>query len=140
MVAIANAHGNQAPKPAESEQFKPGQVWKYKTRATEQMSRVMIGKIERDDHIGKIVHVKIVGLKLRNKRASDGYSEVIGHAPMTEAALAGSVTELTDETAQLDDFSGGYETWLAAFKAGQAGVFTVSLSDLAKFMEKSLSR
>ena len=137
---MLNAHGNQAPKAAQSAQFKSGQVWKYNTRANEKMSRVLIGKIERDDHIGIIVHVKVIGLKMRNKRADDGFSEVIGHAPVSEAALSGSVTELTDATADLDDFQRGYETWLRAFKAGQAGVFTISLSEIAKFMEKALNR
>ena len=140
LIGWANGHGNQAPKPAESAQFKPGQVWKYKTRANEELSRVMIGKVEHDDHIGKIVHVKIIGLKLKNKRATDGFSEVLGHAPISEKALADSVTELTAEAAELKDFQRGYETWLASFKSGHAGVFTISLAEIAKFMEKALDR
>ena len=64
----------------------------------------------------------------------------MNHAPVSEAAFAASVTELTDEVADLDGFSEGYETWLASFQDDDAGVFTITLAEIAEMMEGALNQ
>ena len=46
---------------ASSPQFRVGQVWRYQTRPGEGASRVIIGRIERIEGIGKVVHVEAHG-------------------------------------------------------------------------------
>lgn len=128
------------PEPATSSQFEPGQVWRYQTRPGEEGSRVIIGKIERAPELGTIVHVKLVGLRLRNPAAPGGFSGVLAHAPVSEVQVSASVAELTDEPADLEGFSEGYQTWLSAYRAGDAGIFTISLAEIAEVTEQALSR
>ncbi len=123
-----------------SERFASGQVWLYKTRPTEEASRVIIGKIEMTPKVGTIVHVKLIGLRLKNSSALGGFSTVLTHAPVSEAALSASVTELSNEVFDLDGFSEGYNTWLSSFRTGDAGVFTISLSEIAEAMEQALNQ
>jgi len=139
-AAAACAEEIPPPKPAVSDQFAPGQVWRYKTRPGEEGSRVVIGKIENAPKIGMIVHVKLVSLSLKNPTAPGGVVSVMSHAPVSEAQVSASVTELTDEVGDLDGFADGYNTWLSAFRAGDAGVFTITLSEIAEYMEQALNR
>ena len=144
-VGIATAAAGCAeelppPEPATSSQFEPGQVWRYKTRPGEEGSRVIVGKIEHAPKLGTIVHVKLTGLRLKNPSAPAGISEVMSHAPVSEPQLSASVTELTDGDGDLEGFSDGYATWLSSYRSGEAGVFTISLAEIAEYMERALSQ
>jgi hypothetical protein len=136
--AAACAHTQQLPppQPAISKQFSPGQVWRYRTRPGEEGSRVIIGKVERASELGTIVHVKLIGLALQTPAGS---GSVVEHAPVAEAQMALSVTELTHEPPDLEGFAEGYETWLSEFRAGRAGVFTLTLSEIAEHVERALN-
>ncbi len=80
-AAAANAEEFPSPEPMSSDQFAPGQVWRYKTRSGEEASRVIIGRIEKSPKIGTIVHVKLTGLQIKNPDAPGGHSSVMTHAP-----------------------------------------------------------
>ncbi|NKB59718.1 MAG: hypothetical protein GKS00_25655 [Alphaproteobacteria bacterium] len=127
------------PEPTTSERFKVGQVWTYKTRTVETGSRVIIGKIEKIPQIGTVVHVKLVGLHLKNPLADGGYGSVIQHLPVSEAALLDSVVARTSDVADLTGFSDGYETWLSAYRNEGAGVFTGPLAEIADMMEQVIN-
>ena len=129
-----------APVTTTSEHFEVGQVWAYRTRPGEEESRVIVGRIEelREDTI--VVHVQLVGVRLRNPAAPTGYASVIGHAPIDEAALRGSVTTLTDEKIEPDGLDEGYRIWLEGYREGQAGVFTIPLSEVVGFIEEAINR
>ena len=129
-----------SPEPMSSDQFAPGQVWRYNTRSGEEASRVIIGRIEKSPKIGTIVHVKLTGLRIKNPDAPGGLSLVMTHAPISESALSASVTELTKEVSDLDGFSEGYNTWLSSFRVGDAGVFTIPLSQVTEVMEQTLNQ
>jgi hypothetical protein len=116
-----------------------GQVWKYRTRPGEENSRVTIGKIEELETFGTVVHVSLSGLKVKNASAPQGTMSVMGHAPVAQAQVVASVTELTSDPAYLESFQQGYETWLDAFKKEQAGVFQVELAELVGQIEKALN-
>lgn len=136
-AAAALAEELPPPEPAVSSQFSPGQVWRYKTRPGEESSRVVIGKVERAPNLGTIVHVKLIGLSIEGP---GGVASVMSHAPVSEAQVSASVTELTSEVADLEGFAEGYGTWLSAFRAGKAGVFTRTLAEIAEYMERALNQ
>jgi hypothetical protein len=139
-ASAACAGQPEIPVAANSSQFEVGQVWRYKTRPEEEGSRAIIGKIDKTPTLGTIVHVKLTGLRLRNSAAPDGTSTVMSHAPVSEAVVSASVTELTAEDADLEGFQEGYMTWLLAFRAGEAGVFTLELAEIANHMEQILNQ
>src|SRR5579859_7428579 len=122
-------------KPATSSRFAPGQVWRYKTRPGEKGSRVVIGKVEAWNG-GNVVHVKIIGLKLKNRHRLGGISEEIGHVPITEKALAASVTAKVDEKADLDGLEAGYAEW----KSHRGGAFDKPVKDVVQYVEDLVSK
>ena len=139
-LGMANAAERPLPKPAASSQFEVGQVWHYKTRSTEKNSRVLIGRIEKVDAQGTIVHVKLINLRIKNPRKPDRFFRMVSHSPISETALSASVTKLADEAADLAGFDAGYQSWLASYRAGKAGVFDARLSEIVNIMEKGLNQ
>ena len=49
-----------------NEKYKEGQVWSYKTRENESNSKIYIVKIEYNKTIGKIYHIYIDNLNIKN--------------------------------------------------------------------------
>ena len=138
LIALACASSlwaDDGVRPAKSEKFSIGHVWRYKTREGETDSRVHIGRIEsiRDQ---VVIHVKLTGLSIR---AGGQTGSVIAHTPIAEDSLAGSVVELTQEPADLGHFDEGYAGWREAFDAGGAGWFTISLAEIVATIETSLN-
>ena len=84
--------------------------------------------------------VKLTGLRVKNPDAPGGFSSVMTHAPVSESALSASVTKLAKEVSDLDGFSEGYVTWLSSFRAGDAGVFTIPLSEITEVMEQTINQ
>jgi len=145
VIALASVVGGCAtgpalPERASSPKYRVGQVWRYETRVGEEQSRAIIGRIERIDGIGMVVHVKLTGLHLTNAAAAPGaVGTIMYHAPMREDWVAASLLELTTERGDLDGFAEGYGKWLAAYRKGEAGVFSVPLSEVVEAMEQALN-
>ena len=135
-AAAACATGPPAPERASSPQFRIGQVWRYQTRPGEGASRVIIGRIERIEGIGRVVHVKLTDLKLMSSAAPGSVATIMFHAPVREDWFAASLVELTPERGDLEGFAEGYGAWLAAYRKGEAGVFSIPLSDVVATMEQ----
>lgn len=119
--------------------FEDRQVWRYRTRAGEEGSRVVVGRVERWERLGVVVHVRLTGLRLANPRIAGGLSGTIDHLPLSEQALGDSVLELTTEPPDLAGFEDGYASWREAFDRGQAGVFSVPLPEVLAFVERGLA-
>lgn len=134
-LVAACASGPPMPERASSPRYRVGQVWRYQTRPGEEASRVIIGRIEKIEGVGTVVHVKLTGLDLRGPQ---GVATVMFHAPVGEAYLSASVTELTDERGDLDGFAEGYAMWRVAYREGKAGVFTLTLFEILETMEQAL--
>lgn len=124
---------------ATSDQFAVGQIWEYKTRPGEEGSRVIVGKIESIDKVGKVVHVKLSGLKIRNPGAPGGYSTTMGHAPVLGEKLKESVTKLAGHSGDLEGFQEGYSTWLKEHRSGKAGVFSITLREIVDSIEQAIT-
>ncbi|CAD0221324.1 hypothetical protein [Chryseobacterium sp. JV274] len=122
------------------EQYSVGQEWNYKTRPTEKSSILKILKIEDYPETGKIIHISISGLKMKNPASPTGYAETLTHIPISEEALDKSVTSLKNETGKKPDSleMGGYSYWKKEFDKGNAGIFTIPVSEIVGAMEKSI--
>lgn len=119
--------------------FAAGQVWLYRTRPADVGSRLVIGLVECDQRLGSIVHVKLTGLWFD---PGPGFpateARTISHLPISAEALARSVTELTDEPADLSGLQHGYDLWKAEFEDGKAGIFTIEVAKIVEAMAAAL--
>ena len=141
VLAVGCGEGEvSAPQPATSKNFLEGQVWRYHTRVGEEDSRLVIGKVETVRGIGVIIHVKLTRLLLHSPAAPDGMPSHLSHVPITETYLADSATELTDEIADLEGFGEAYETWQRLFMQGNAGIFTITVSEVVDHIEAQLAQ
>lgn len=123
------------------DQYSVGQEWNYKTRPTEKSSILKILKIEEYPKTGKVIHISIRGLKMKNPSSPTGLAEYISHLPISEEALNKSVTNhLKNETGKRPDSieMDGYSYWKKEFDNGNAGIFTIPVSEIVSTMEKSI--
>jgi len=122
------------------DQYNVGQEWNYKTRPTEKNSTLTILKIEEYPETGKVIHISISGLKMKNPASPSGYAETLTHIPISEEALDKSVTSLKNETGKKPDSleMNGYSYWKKEFDNGNAGIFTITVSEIVSTMEKSI--
>ncbi|MDQ0592784.1 hypothetical protein QFZ37_001153 [Chryseobacterium ginsenosidimutans] len=118
--------------------YKVGQEWNYKTRKGEENSTLKILKIEEYPKIGKVIHISIGGLKVINPDSKEGIAEEFSHIPITEKALDESVTELKNEKIKVPKNIEGYSYWKKEFDQKQAGVFSISVSEIVNSMEEEI--
>jgi len=117
-----------------NQSFQVGQEWSYQARPQDVNSSLLVGAIEDHPQMGRIVHIAVNNVRVRNPHANGGYSTEIGHIPTSEAALRDSVTKLLASAQQVDQVAEGIETWRSA----QGGVFTVSVSEAVQYIEDIL--
>jgi len=98
-------------------EFKPGQLWEYKTRKGEAKAKLLIIRVEKNEE-QSIVHIAIVG-------DSDSPS----HMPFSEKAIRQSVTVLSDDKYPFQHYMEGYWYWKEKYKAGEAGVYDLPVSE-----------
>jgi hypothetical protein len=120
--------------------YKVGQKWSYKSRTGEENSYLVILKIETDLKLGKIIHIAMRGLKMKNRRSPAGISEDVNHMPFSETAIEKSGLKLLKEKVDLPDFAEGYRLWREAFDAGQAGIYTITIAEAVSVMEANLNQ
>ncbi|MGW8390589.1 hypothetical protein [Pseudoduganella sp. HUAS MS19] len=125
---------------ASAQDFAEGQVWSYKARKGEEESRVLINKIETDPKLGKIFHISVWGVKVKNPHIAGGISTDLPHFPVSEETLKKSLTKLDSNKKSNPDYREGYQTWKAAFDKGEAGIFTIGVADIVGVVEQSISK
>ena len=133
---------NQTVKQKETNdsKFKVGQKWSYRARPGEESSYFIIVKIDNDPKLGRIIHISMRGLKIKNPRSPDGLSEVVSHMPFAEEAIEKSEVKLLQEKVDLPDFEEGYRIWREAFEAGRGGIYTITVAEAVSVMETVLNR
>jgi len=122
-------HSCPVPEPVNDNKYHPGQVWRYKTRAGEENSRVTILKVESLLKVGTIIHVSVDNTRLRNsvtRTASHNFQ----HMTFTKDSLERSVTELQKDNSEIPDLS-GYEQW----RADCGGVYTNTVAEAIEVAE-----
>ncbi|AXI02075.1 hypothetical protein [Aquirhabdus parva] len=103
-------------------ELQEGQVWTYKTRVHEEDSTITILKIENYPDLGKVVHIRVEGIRLKNPLKGNIVTD-IPHLPFKYGAIEKSVTELNRKKTKIPDFDEGYRMWKKAYLAGEAGAF-----------------
>lgn len=121
------------------DKFKVGQIWKYNTRLGEENSTLTILKVEKYDSTGIVIHIYVNGLKLKNPERPSGFSDEIGHLPLSKDAVLKSVTTLVSSDNKLPDFIEGYNNWKEAFDSKKGGVFSIDVSDAVKYVEEVMN-
>ena len=116
--------------------LREGDCWLYRTRDGEQGSFLVIRKIEDTPGAGQVAHISVFRLHVKSPAAPGGYTDQIGHLPISIKALRKSVTSKTPETPPQTDWRAGYDSW----KAAKGGVFTESVSKCVEFVEQAISR
>ena len=125
---------------ASAQGFAEGQVWSYKTRKGEESSRVLINKIESHPKLGKIFHISVSGVKVKNPRIAGGISTDLPHSPVSEETLKKSLTKLLGNSQPNPDYREGYQTWKTAFDKGEAGIFTIDVADIVGVIEQAINK
>ncbi len=135
VAAISASSATSQEQKASVTSFAAGQVWRYKARAQEPASRVLILLVERDAKLGEIVHIRVSGLHLKGPK---GETSQVGHLPYQSESLRSSLLSLEARDKPVPpDYQGGYKEWKQAFDSGKAGVFTVPLFELLNGFEKA---
>jgi hypothetical protein len=114
-----------------------GECWSYLTRPGEEASFLVIRKIETLPKIGEVLHVSVFGLKIRSPSAPTGFTDRVGHLPISAASVRSSVKERLEREIPSVDWNEGYELWR---RAETGGVFTVSVRDCVELVEQALNR
>jgi hypothetical protein len=125
---------------AAAEPYDAGQVWRYQTRPGEENSRVLINKIEAHDKLGRIFHISVLAVQVKNPRIAGGISTELPHFPVSEQTLKDSLLEQEGSQAPNPDYLEGYDIWKAAFDKGEAGVFTITVADIVGVVEQSINQ
>lgn len=120
--------------------FQAGQVWTYETRPGEEISRLVVCKVEPDTKLGKIVHIQVAGVAVKSPDSPGGVSGIVGHMPISEESLRASVLTLEATSKDLPEYKEGYQIWQEAFDKGEASVFEISVAQGLNFMEDVLNR
>lgn len=125
---------------AKATEYSEGQVWSYKTRTGEEKSTVLINKVELNEKLGKIYHISLNGVKVKNPHIAGGFSSELPHFPVSEETLKKSLIKHISNRAPNPDYIEGYNTWKAAFDMGEAGIFTISVSETVEFIEQTINQ
>lgn len=125
---------------AKAAEYSEGQVWSYKTRAGEEKSTVLINKIETNEKLGKIYHISLNEVKVKNPHIAGGFSNDLPHFPVSEETMKKSLIKLVGKSAPNPGYLEGYNTWKVAFDAGEAGIFTISVSEIVGFIEDTINK
>lgn len=116
-------------------EYSVGQIWEYKSRNSEENSRVYIVQIDQHEQLGKIYHICVKDTRIKNPHIPGGVQFDLPHAPVDEETLKLSLIKLLGETNELPDISEGYKVWKEAFEAGEAGVFNIPISQIIQYIE-----
>ena len=125
---------------AKASDYSEGQVWSYKTRAGEESSTVLINKVEQNDKLGKIYHISLDGVKVKNPHIAGGFSNDLPHFPVSQETLKKSLLKKVSTSPPNPEYLEGYSTWKEAFDAGEAGIFTISVAEIVGFIEETINK
>jgi len=118
--------------------YKPGQVWRYKNAVRED-SRAIVGQVENVPGAGTVVSICVTNVYLPHWQTGEPTLRVISHAPMTPEAMDVSVIEQTGSQEPIPEFTGARAEWRAMIGQG-AGVFSIPVADVVKYMGEALAK
>ena len=125
---------------AKAGEYSAGQIWSYKTRPGEEKSTLLINKVETHEKLGKIFHISIRDVKVKNLRVEGGISTELPHFPVSTETLKMSLTKFIGKSEPNHNYIEGYNTWKEAFDAGKAGIFTISVPEIIGIVEETINK
>lgn len=125
---------------ASAEEYSEGQIWSYKVRAGEEGSTVMINKVEENEVLGNIFHISLSGVNVKTPLAVDKPIRTLPHFPVSGKTLEASLLTLLGKSDPNPDYLEGYNTWKAAFDAGEAGVFDITIAEIVGVVEEAMNQ
>lgn len=125
---------------AQAHDFAAGEVWSYRTRSGEEGSTLLINKVEPDQKLGLIFHISVSGVHVKNRRAASGETKELPHFPVSKETLEKSCIKRVGKTKPNENYREGYNQWKQAFDQGQAGVFTIPVSEIISFVESTVNQ
>ncbi len=123
----------------EDDKFKVGQIWRYDNRTGEENSTVEILKVEKYEKTGIVIHIYVSGIKVKNPNRPSGFSEEIGHLPLSKEAVIKSVTTLLSENNELTEYKDGYNNWKEAFDNNKGGIFSITVKEAVQYVEETMN-
>jgi hypothetical protein len=120
------------------DQYSVGQEWNYKT-PTEKSSTLTILKIEEYPETGKVIHISISGLKVKDISSTTGFADKCTYSHIRRGIRqkchqSEKRNRKKPDSLELD----GYSYWKKEFDKGDAGIFTIPVSEIVETMEKSI--
>src|SRR5712672_2392569 len=123
---------------ANAHDYKEGQLWSYRSRPGVESSVVLIILIEQHAKIGSIYHISVLQAHLPNLKNGSRLTMDLPHFPVSKETLDKSVVSLLGHREILAAYRNGYNIWRAAFDAGRAGVFTLSVAEIVATIEDTI--
>lgn len=120
--------------------FAEGQVWTYKTRPGEESSTLLINKVESHRKLGKIFHISLSDVKVKNPHFAGGVTSELPHFPVSQTTLEKSVTKLLRKSQPNAEYVEGCKEWKRAFDQGKAGIFTITVSEIVDVVETTINK
>jgi hypothetical protein len=117
--------------------YRPGQVWTYKD-APRPDSRAIVGKVENIAGAGWVVSVCLTNVYLPNWQTHEPELNAISHAPMTAEAMDNSVIAQSGTGEPIEAFAEGYGEWRSFFDKHEAGVFSITVAEVVKFIGEAV--
>jgi len=121
------------------DKFEVGQIWNYETRTGEKNSTIEILKVENYEKSGIVIHIYVSGIKVKNPHKPSGFSDEIGHLPLSKDAVLNSVTTLVSENNKLTDYKDGYNNWKVAFDSNKGGIFSIPVKEAVQYVEEAMN-
>ncbi|MEO6979591.1 MAG: hypothetical protein ABI113_14470 [Mucilaginibacter sp.] len=114
--------------------IKEGQVWSYNCRNSEQESRLTIIKLDKPGN-EQIVHIRVDNVSIIQRNTGEVIATSIEHLPMSLDAFSKSVRKI-ESTVEIA-INDGYFHWKKLFDKGEAGVWSVEVSDAIEITEST---
>ena len=118
--------------------YEVGQVWSYKTRESENDSKIIILKIDADYDETEIIHVCVEDVAIKTPDSHEKPIDYISHMPFSREAIDSSVIDIIDRI-EVPDFSEGYNVWKEGYTKGEAGIFSIPVSKAVEYMETTIN-
>lgn len=120
--------------------FEPGQVWRMLPRPQDGDAHIAVLAVTDDATLGQIVSIAVTGVHIRNAFVEGGVQSQLPHAPVTAEVLRAAVTELVESdgpTSETPGFTEAYQQWREPYETGEAGVFTIPVTNILDLIEQA---
>ena len=137
-LALLGALILTAPLAAEEREYAVGQIWSYKTAASDLRSLIKIQEIDqigpKDDPV-TVYHISMIGIAV-----SDASEPIeIGHLPVSRQTLDRSVTKLMEHPGPVVPLFPDYTEGKANWEEANGGVFTITLMEIAEIIRSQVA-